>query len=68
MFEVINKRFFATSRKTNNLVNCRDRFFDFDHGHVREAGEVENCRFLENLSMNFDENQAATLLFDTFTA
>ena len=52
----------------NNLEPRRSRFFDFDLGHVTEAGKVENCRFLENLSMNFDENQAATLLFDTFTA
>ena len=32
-----------------------DQFFDFDLGH--EAGKVENCRFLENCSMDFDENE-----------
>ena len=37
-------------RKMNNLELSRDRFFDFDHGHVREAGKVEIYRFLENLS------------------
>ena len=51
----------------NSLWNCRDRFFDFDHGHVREAGKVENYRFLENCSMDFDENQAAWSLFDTLS-
>ena len=30
VFEVIHKRFFATDRKMNNLVNWRDGFFDFD--------------------------------------
>ena len=51
----------------NNLATGRDRFFDFDHGHVREAGKVENYRFLENCSMDFDENQAAWSLFDTLS-
>ena len=40
----------------NSLELGRDRFFDFDHGHVREAGKVEIYRFLENLSMKIDEN------------
>ena len=53
----MNERFFATDRKMNYLVNDRDRFFDFDHGHVAEAGEVENYRFLENCSIEFAENQ-----------
>ena len=48
IFEDINKRFFATNRKMNNLELGRDRFFDFDNGHVTEAGKVENRRFLEN--------------------
>ena len=52
----------------DNLVNGRDRFFDFDHGHVTEAGKVEIYRFLENCSMDFDENQAAWSLFDTLSA
>ena len=34
----------------NNLEPGRNRFFDFDLGHVTEAGKVENCRFLENLT------------------
>ena len=38
------------------LVSGRDRFFDFDHGHVREAGRVEIYRFLENLSMKINKN------------
>ena len=40
----------------NKLGNCRDRFFDFDHGHVREAGKVEIYRFLENLSIKINKN------------
>ena len=40
----------------NNLELGRDRFFDFDHGHVREAGKVEIYRFLENLRMKMNEN------------
>ena len=30
VFEVIDKRFFATNRKMNKLELGRDRFFDFD--------------------------------------
>ena len=41
----------------NKLGNCRERFFDLDHGHVTEADKVENYRFLENCSMKFAENQ-----------
>ena len=52
----------------NNPVPRRDRFFNFDLGHVTEPGKVENCRFLENWLMDFDENQAAWSLFDTLTA
>ena len=52
----------------NYLVNDRDRFFDFDHGHVAEAGEVENYRFLENCSMDLDKNQATWSLLDTLSA
>ena len=55
----ISKRFFVTFRQMNYLKPRRDRFFDFDLGHVAEAGKVENCRFLENCSMDFDEKQAA---------
>ena len=40
----------------NNLATSRDRFFDFDHGHVREAGKVEIYRFLESLAMKINEN------------
>ena len=40
----------------NNLELGRDRFFDFDHGHVTEAGKVEIYRFLENLSMKINKN------------
>ena len=39
----------------NNLVFCRDRFLDFDHGHVTEAGKVEINRLVENLSMKINE-------------
>ena len=40
----------------NNLEKRRDRFFDFDHGHVREAGKVEIYRFLENLLIKINKN------------
>ena len=40
----------------NNLELGRDRFFNFDHGHVTEAGKVEIYRFLEKLSMKISEN------------
>ena len=41
----------------NNLVPRRNRFSDFDLGHVMEAGKVKNYRFLENCSMEFAVNQ-----------
>ena len=40
----------------NCLVLQRDRFFDFDPGHVTEAGKVEIYRFLENLSVKINKN------------
>ena len=46
------------------LVSGRDRFLDFDHGHVTEAGEVENYRFLENCSKEFAENQRKKSVFN----
>ena len=46
------------------LVSGRDRFFDFDHGHVTEAGEIENYRFLENCSKEFAENQRKKSVFN----
>ena len=48
----------------NNLVPRRDRFFDFDLGHVTEAGKVENCRFLENCSTEFAQNQQKKSVFN----
>ena len=60
----MNKRFFATCRHMNDLVPRRDRFFDFDLGHVTEAGNVENCRFLENWLMEFAENQQKKSVFN----
>ena len=47
----------------NYLGNERDRFFDFDHGHVAVAGEVENYRFLENCLIEFAENQQKKSVF-----
>ena len=40
----------------NNLELGRDRFFDFDHGHVREAGK-EAGRNLSVSRKPVDENQ-----------
>ena len=51
----------------NYLGNDRDRFFDFDHGHVAEAGKVENYRFLENCSIEFAENQQNKSVFNILT-
>ena len=48
----------------NYLGNDRDRFFDFDHGHVAEAGKVENYRFLENCSIEFAENERKKSFFN----
>ena len=48
----------------NNLVSGRDRFFDFEHGHVTKAGEVQNYRFLENCSKEFAENQRKKSVFN----
>ena len=45
----------------NIVVNSRDRFSDFDLGHVTEVGEVENYRLLENGSMDFDENHCVVI-------
>ena len=50
------------------LVPRRNRFFDFDLGHVIEAGKVENYRFLENCSTDLDKNQATWSLLDTLSA
>ena len=52
----------------NCLVLWRDRFFDFDLGHVTEAGKDENCRFLENCSMEFAENQQKKSVFNILSA
>ena len=48
----------------NNLELGRDRFFDFDHGHVTEVGKLEIYRFLENCSMEFTENQGKKSVFN----
>ena len=49
-------------------MNSRDRFFDFDHIHVTEAGRVAIYRYLENYSMELDQNQVAWSIFDTLLA
>ena len=40
---------FAASRKMNILEKSRDRFFDFDHGHVTEGVKVEKYWFLKKI-------------------
>ena len=48
----------------NNLGNRRDRFFDFDLGHVTEAGKDENYQFLENYPMEFPEIRRKKSVFN----
>ena len=64
----IAKRFFPSNRKRNGEENGRATFFDFVTWSAEEPDKVENYRFLENCSMDFDENQAAWSLFDTLQA
>ena len=52
----------------NNLVNGQDRFCDLDHDHVKEAGKVENFRFLENCSVDSNENQFHGYFFDNLSS
>ena len=60
----IAKRFFPSNREKN----VRNRFFNFVTWSAEKPDKVENYRFLENYSMDFDENQAAWSLFDTLSA
>ena len=64
----IAKRFFPSNRERNREENGRATFFDFVTWAAEESDKVENYRFLENCSMDFDENQAAWSLFDTLSA
>ena len=61
-------RFFPTNGGRDREQNVRDRFFDFVAWSAEEPDEVENYRFLENCSMDFDENQATWSFFDTLSA
>ena len=61
-------RFFPTNRGRNREKNVRDRFLNFVTWSAEESDKVENYRFLENCSMDFDENQAAWSLCDTLSA
>ena len=60
-------RFFPTNGERNRENNVRDRFLNFVTWSAEESDKVENYRFLENCSMDFDENQAAWSLFDTLS-
>ena len=48
--------------------NVRNRFLSFVTWSAEESDKVENYRFLENCSMDFNEIQAAWSLFDTLSA
>ena len=61
-------RFFPTNGEKNREKNVRYRFLNFVTWPAEESDKVENYRFLENCSMDFDENQAAWSLFDTLSA
>ena len=61
-------RFFPTNGERNREKNVRGRFLNFVTWSAEESDKVENYRFLENCSMEFDENQDAWSLFDTFSA
>ena len=52
-------RFFPTNGGSNREKNVRDRFLNFVTWSAEESDKVENYRFLENYSIDFDENQAA---------
>ena len=68
VFEVINKRFFATDRKMNNLVNWRDGFFDFDPYTkiFQKFGEKTfNFQIWRQKSKNFFWENKAILWFGT---
>ena len=61
-------QFFPTYREMNREKNVRDRFLNFGTWSAEEPEKVENYRFLENCSMDFDENQAAWSFLDTLSA
>ena len=60
-------RFCPTNGERNREKNVRNRFLNFVTWSAEESDKVENYRFLENCSMEFDENQAAWSLFDTLS-
>ena len=53
---VARQTIFATVSKMNNLWKSQDRFFDFVHGHVTEAGKAEIYQFVGNWYIKFAEN------------
>ena len=61
-------QFFSTHERRNREKNVRDRFLNFVTWSAEEPDKVENYRFLQNYSMDFDKNQAAWSLFDTLSA
>ena len=64
----IAKQFLQSNREKKREENGLATFFDFVTWAAEESDKVENYRFLENCSMDFDENQAAWSLFDTLSA
>ena len=59
---------FPSNRERNREENRQATFFDFVTWAAEESDNVENYRFLENCSMDFDENQGTWSLFDTLSA
>ena len=61
-------RVFPTNEVRNREKYVRDRFLNFDTLSAEESDKVENYRFLENCSMDFDKNQAVWSVFDSLSA
>jgi len=61
-------RFFPTNGERNREKNVRGRPPNFATRPAEESDKAENYGLRENRSMEFDENQAAWSLFDTFSA
>ena len=52
----------------SNLKNGRATFFDFDLWTSEESDKVENYRFLETGSTDFNKNRFVRATFDAFSS
>ena len=67
-FQVSKYVFLQSIEKEIEKKNVRGRFLNFVMWPCEESDKVKNYRFLENCSMDFDDNQAAGSIFDTLSA